>query len=251
MQEQEQYLSVIKFPAFVSLALIILSALYAIFLSSALKATGMSHTQSFIFTAVLIILLLLVAYWAVILMSTHLKLTRRWLQRSSKWMLVHIYYPLARSLGTILLTNKQTLVESFLNFNNEMVLTDQIHVRNESILVLLPHCLQSEECGVRITNDIVNCEECGRCDIATIKKLTTTHNVLAAVASGGSLARRLIAEKKPHVIIAVACHRDLVDGVRDAWRFPVYAILNERPNGPCNETKVSIATIEFAINRFK
>jgi hypothetical protein len=52
------------------------------------------------------------------------------------------------------------------------------------------------------------------------------------------------------VIIAVACHRDLTDGVRDSWRYPVYAVLNERPKGPCFETTVSASTIEFAIKKF-
>ncbi|MDZ4181635.1 MAG: DUF116 domain-containing protein, partial [Candidatus Cloacimonadaceae bacterium] len=76
------------------------------------------------------------------------------------------------------------------------------------------------------------------------------YNVFAAVATGGSLARKLITDQRPDVIIAVACHRDLVDGVRDAWQFPVYAVLNERPNGPCFETTVSLSTIEFAIKKF-
>jgi hypothetical protein len=71
------------------------------------------------------------------------------------------------------------------------------------------------------------------------------------VASGGSLARKLIADNHPDLIIAVACHRDLTEGVRDAWQFPVYSILNERPKGPCFETTVSLKAIEFAINRFK
>ena len=71
------------------------------------------------------------------------------------------------------------------------------------------------------------------------------------MATGGSLARKLIQDKNPNVIVAVACHRDLLDGLRDAWRYPVYAVLNERPNGPCHETTVSIASIEFAIQIFK
>ncbi len=251
MKEQEQYLSVIKFPAFVSISLIIQSAVYFIFLYAGMQKTGFSTFESLIYTLLVFIILFQVFIWAVTLMSTHLKITTKWLQRLSKWMLLHWFYYLAKVLGVITFSSKCSLSESFLNFNNECVLTDQENVRNSSILILLPHCLQKEDCPVRITTDIVNCEECGGCDIATIKKILASHNVDAAVATGGSLARKIIMDKKPDVIVAVACHRDLVDGLREAWRYPVYAVLNERPKGPCRETTVSIPIIEFAIKRFK
>ncbi len=251
MKEQEQYLSVIKFPAFVSITLIVLSAAYFGLLYHALQKPGLSNSETLIFGFLLLVLLFLVGSWALTLMSTHLRIKPRWLQRLSKWSLTHVFYSLARFLGAITFTQPGTLIESFLNFNNETVLTDQQDVRNSNILILLPHCLQKEDCNIRITTDIINCEECGGCDIATIKKLVSAQAVDAAVATGGSLARKLIADKQPDVIVAVACHRDLVEGVRDAWNYPVYAVLNERPKGPCHETTVNLASIEFAIKRFK
>lgn len=251
MKEQEQYLSVIKFPAFVSISLIILSLIYAGFLANAYRQTGLSSTESVVFSLILALLLLLVAGWLLTLRSTHARIKTPWLQRLSKWLLIHVYYNLAKALAYATFSNKSTLGESFLNFNNETVLTDQKDVRNSKIMVLLPHCLQKADCHVRITSDIINCEECGGCDIARIKKLTEDHQVFAAVATGGSLARKLIIDHRPDVIVAVACHRDLVDGVRDAWKFPTYAVLNDRPKGPCFETTVSLASIEFAIKRFK
>lgn len=253
MKEQDQYLSVIKFPAFVSLSLIILSAIYVFFFVNAFSdiKPGLSTAETLIFSFLLAFLLILVAVWVATLMSTHARIKARWLQRLSKWMLTHWFFGLASALNTIAFSSRASLIESFLNFNNETVLTDQKDVRNSAILVLLPHCLQKADCQIRITSDIVNCEECGGCDIATIKRLVSDQQVDAAVATGGSLARKLIADKKPNVIVAVACHRDLIDGVRDAWIFPVYAVLNERPKGPCHETTVSVADIEFAIKRFK
>lgn len=251
MNEREHYLSVIKFPAFVSISLIILSAIYFAFLVSALQEPGFTIAETIIFSLLILILLFLVGIWVVTLLSTHKKIRPNWLRRLSRWMLTHVYYGLARGLGFITLSHKNPIIESFLNFNNETVLADRDNLPNSSILVLLPHCLQKDDCNVRITTDIVNCAECGGCDIARIKQIVTGYNVDAAVATGGSLARKLIAEKRPDVIVAVACHRDLSEGVRDAWAFPVYALLNERPNGPCHETRVNVANIEFAINHFK
>lgn len=248
---KDHYLSVIKFPAFVSLSLIIISAIYFGFFFLAYQKPGLSLFETIAYAFLLGLLLLVIALWALTLISTHIKLKVRFIQRLSKWMLLHFYYYLAKGLAYLTFSNKITLMESFLNFNNETVLTDQLNIRNSNILVLLPHCLQKSDCPVRITTDIVNCEECGGCDIAAIKQLVNRHQVEAAVASGGSLARKLIQDKKPDVIVAVACHRDLVEGVRDAWRHPVYAVLNERPNGPCFETTVTTSAIEFAINKFK
>lgn len=251
MKEQEQYLSVIKFPAFVSISLTLISLIYAGFFFHAYQKPGLSLSESVIFILLLALILFLIGGWVLTLVSTHLRIRSRWLQKLSKWMLHNVYYHLAKTLGYITFSGKSSLIESFLNFNNETVLTDQRDVRNSNILVLLPHCLQKADCPIRITSDIVNCEECGGCDIAQIKRMITDQQVFAAVATGGSLARKLITDRRPDVIVAVACHRDLVDGVRDAWMFPTYAVLNERPNGPCFETRVSLASIEFAIKRFK
>ncbi|MFA6720654.1 MAG: DUF116 domain-containing protein [Candidatus Cloacimonadaceae bacterium] len=252
MKDQDQYLSVIKFPAFVSLSLLLISAVYFGLVYYLLQKPA---TVSYPVRALLIVLLagivFMVATWVLALMSTHTRIKPRWLRLLSKWMLMHVFFPLSRALGVISFSPRTILTESFLNFNNEIVLTDQKEIHNSNILVLLPHCLQKDDCSVRITTDIINCEECGGCDIARIKKLVSEQQVDAAVATGGSLARKLIQDKKPDVIVAVACHRDLLEGLRDAWRNPVYALLNERPKGPCHETTVSVASIEFAIKKFK
>lgn len=251
MNEREHYLSAIKFPAFVSISLIILSAIYFIFLHAGLQKPGFTLAETIIFSLLIIVLLFLVGTWIITLMSTHMRIRPRWLRHLCKWMLTHVFYGLARALGTVTLSHRDSIIESFLIFNNETVLAERNGVPNSAILVLLPHCLQKDDCTVRITTDIINCEECGGCDIARIKKVVTGYKVDAAVATGGTLARKIIATKKPDVILAVACHRDLVEGLRDAWIFPVYAQLNERPHGPCHETTVNVASIEFAIKHFK
>ncbi|MCB5225113.1 MAG: DUF116 domain-containing protein [Candidatus Cloacimonadaceae bacterium] len=252
MKNQDNYLSVIKFPAFVSLSLLIIGAIYSILVYYLLQRPAtVSYLIRGLMIALLVVIVFTVLSWVLALMSTHIRIKCPYLNRFNKWMLSFVFYPLSRVLGTITFSHPETLTESFLNFNNEVVMTDQRDVRNSNILVLLPHCLQKDDCTVRVTADIMNCEECGGCDIATVKKLITQQNVKSAIATGGSLARKLIEDNKPDVIVAVACHRDLLEGLRDAWSYPVYAVLNERPKGPCHETTVSIASIEFAIQRFK
>lgn len=247
---KEHYLAMIKFPMFVSISLIILSIVYFSLALVSYHSLGLSLMETILFTILFILLTVLVSSWILILMSTHQKIKPIGLRIYTTWMLVNIYYYLAKWLGKILLQNKNLLQESFLNFNNEIVLSNFNGIHSKNILLLLPHCLQKSECKIRITNDIIECAECGACDIAKVKGIMNKHGVRAAVATGGSLARKLIHDSRPDVIIAVACHRDLTDGVRDSWRFPVYAVLNERPKGPCFETTVSTSAIEFAIKKF-
>ncbi len=247
---KEHYLAIIKFPMLVSVSLFLIAALYFGMALASYHNLGLSAWGTILYTVIFIVLVLLVSSWILILMSTHQKIKPRGMKIYSSWMLVNIYFYLAKWLGKLLLQNKLILQESFLHFNNEIVLSNSVGVHSQNILLLLPHCLQKSDCRIRITNNVVECEACGACDMAKMKDIQLRYNVKAAVATGGSLARKLIVDTNPDVIIAVACHRDLTDGVRDSWRYPVYAVLNERPKGPCFETTVSASTIEFAIKKF-
>ena len=76
------------------------------------------------------------------------------------------------------------------------------------------------------------------------------------VATGGTLARQMVAKARPKAIIAVACERDLTSGIcerdltsgiQDVFPIPVIAIFNERPFGPCFNTRVNLDKVEEAI----
>lgn len=247
---KEHYFSIIKFPVFVSLSLIIMTAA---FFGTALHnyfQLGLSLFQSILYGTIFCVLAYLIAMWMLTLMATHHRIKNAFFLDMIKWMLVNIYFYLAKWLSKITFQNKSLLQESFLHFNNEIVLTNNSGTKGQNILVLLPHCLQNRECKIRIISNLEDCDACGACDIAEVKKVVSSYKVNSAIATGGSLARKLIKDTNPDVIIAVACHRDLVEGVRDSWKFPVYALLNERPKGPCFDTTVSVKAIEFAINKF-
>jgi hypothetical protein len=57
-------------------------------------------------------------------------------------------------------------------------------------------------------------------------------------------------QKRPQLIIAVACERDLTSGIQDTYPLPVYGILNRRPFGPCFNTEVPLGEVERIIRRF-
>ena len=248
---KEYYFAVIKFPVMVSLSLIILVGLFFAVAIGSNARTGLSAMETSLYLLTFLALVFLVFNWLLILISTHHVISPPWLKRFSQWMLSAIFFPMARIMAFLTFQKLDSLQESFLNFNNEIVMSNYLRLQNPSMLVLLPHCLLGSECKIRFTNDINDCADCGKCEVSDIKQSLSSYDVKLAVATGGSLARKLIQDNRPDLIIAVACHRDLTEGVRDSWRFPVYAVLNERPKGPCFETTVSIKAIEYAIKRFQ
>ena len=137
--------------------------------------------------------------------------------------------------------------------NNDLVMAEARHVPPERLLLLLPQCLQNHECGVRVTGNVgnvMNCKGCGKCKIKDLVALSKKYDVDVAVATGGTLARKIVADKRPDVIIAVACERDLTSGIQDIYPLPTYGILNRRPNGPCFDTDVDVEMVERGLVAF-
>ena len=83
--------------------------------------------------------------------------------------------------------------------------------------------------------------------IGPISQLAEKYNLVISVATGGTLARKVVVETKPSFIIAVACERDLSLGIQEVYPIPVYGVLNERPFGPCVNTTVDLEKLENII----
>jgi hypothetical protein len=117
-------------------------------------------------------------------------------------------------------------------------------------MVLLPHCIQWSGCNIRVSNKLERCKKCGQCDISALLNLVERYGVHLAIATGGTIARKLVVQLRPSLIIAVACERDLTSGIQDTSPLPVYGILNHRPHGPCMDTKVDLQSVEFTLKHF-
>lgn len=120
-------------------------------------------------------------------------------------------------------------------------------VTSDKILLLLPHCLQHHDCNRRITHNPYNCVRCGKCPVGSLLAVADKTGVEIAIATGGTLARRHVKEKRPVVVVAVACPRDLGQGMVDANPVPVVGVINSRPNGDCIDTQVDVKAVERAI----
>lgn len=163
---------------------------------------------------------------------------------SIRKVVIKYFFPAILGSGRLLRLNTEGLQQSFISLNNQLVEAAVKKVPADRVLVLLPHCLQMADCPVKITEDVHQCLRCGRCDIMKLLQFHEERGVDLAVVTGGTLARKVLQQLQPELIIAVACERDLISGICDAWPLPVLALLNERPHGPCYNTAVNTDAVK-------
>jgi hypothetical protein len=115
---------------------------------------------------------------------------------------------------------------------NRLALARIRAVASGELLLLVPRCLS------RATLDRV-LEAAGRRDVPVF------------VATRGQLARRVIRERRPRAVVAVACERDMVTGLRDvAGHVPVLGLTMTLPAGPCKDAELDHETLERYLDAF-
>lgn len=156
--------------------------------------------------------------------------------------------PAIIAIGRLLGADRDALQRSFIAVNNQLVRGRNLRVPASQAIILLPHCLQLHECAVKVTGDIDKCLRCGKCGIGDLAELAESRGVAIAVATGGTLARKILMEKRPRFVLAVACERDLTAGIRDAYPLPVYGVFNRRPQGPCYNTEIDLDEVKKVLD---
>ena len=167
-----------------------------------------------------------------------------------RWLLLKVYMPLMLMAGKLLRLPKIKIERAFLDINNQMVLSMCRGINPDRLLILMPHCIQFEDCKIKVTKEVSNCVTCGKCEIADLLSLQDEFGIKLFVSTGGTVARRKVVELRPKVVVAVACERDLISGVQDAFPMPVFGIVNKRPMGYCTETGVDMGDVKEAVGKF-
>lgn len=169
--------------------------------------------------------------------------------RFMRLVVIKFLLPVIEFVGRILGLDKDRIRQSFIAMNNSLVISQRYKVRPDRVLILLPHCIQLFDCEIKVTGDVNKCVMCGRCDIKGLVEIGRKYGIDISVATGGTLARKVIVEKRPKLVLAVACERDLTSGIKDCYPLPVIGILNLRPHGPCFNTVVDAAAIDDALQQ--
>jgi hypothetical protein len=105
-------------------------------------------------------------------------------------------------------------------------------VSADELLILIPRCLS-------------------RTALEGVLEIAKRYDVAAFVATRGQLARRVIRERRPKAVVAVACERDMISGLHDvAGRVPVLGLTMQLPNGPCKDASIDIAKMEEFVKKY-
>jgi len=169
--------------------------------------------------------------------------------RFMRLVVIKFLLPVIEFVGRLMGMDKDKIRQSFIAMNNSLVISQRSKIGPDRILVLLPHCIQLFDCEIKVTGDINKCVLCGRCDIKGLVEIGRKYGIDISVATGGTLARKVIVEKRPKLVLAVACERDLTSGIKDCYPLPVIGILNDRPFGPCFNTTVDAGKIDAALSQ--
>jgi hypothetical protein len=94
------------------------------------------------------------------------------------------------------------------------------------LLLLIPRCLSKET-------------------LDGVLSVAGRYGVPVFVATRGQLARRVIRERRPRAVVAVACERDMVSGLHDvAGKVPVLGLTMTLPSGPCKDALLDLGKLE-------
>ena len=170
---------------------------------------------------------------------------------NTRFMWLKIFAPIARGLSKLFKLDYEKMVWTIITISNDFVVNSLKNKTVKKIAILLPHCLQLESCGRKITTDIRNCARCGKCVVDNLINISDDYKIDIFVATGGTVARQQIAKSRPELVLAVACERDLLSGIRDVLPIKAIGVINSRPNGPCVNTTVDTVDIENIIKRIK
>jgi hypothetical protein len=115
---------------------------------------------------------------------------------------------------------------------NALALLRTRKVGTGELLLLIPRCLSRET-------------------LDRVLGLAGQYGVPVFVATRGQLARRVIRERRPRAVVAVACERDMVTGLHDvAGKVPVLGLTMTLPAGPCKDAMLDFVTLERYMQAF-
>ena len=144
--------------------------------------------------------------------------------------------------------SSQMILHSLIRFNNRLTRWRRIRTEPCRLLLLAPHCLQNSSCGRNLTRvDGEGCARCGKCEVGALQELAERTGIKICVAGGGRQALAAIKAGPIDVIVAVACEKELMQGILAVFPKPVLAVCNTRPQGDCHDTRVAVAAVETAV----
>jgi hypothetical protein len=148
-------------------------------------------------------------------------LPERWLERGPFLRLMNLTSLVAR-----VFRRRDWVEHAAIDVYNTLAVRRGRTVGRGELLVLIPRCLS-------------------KLALDGVLSIAGRYDVPVFVATRGQLARRVIRERRPRAVVAVACERDMMTGLRDvAGKLPVLGLTMRLPNGPCRDAMLDLETME-------
>ncbi len=150
-----------------------------------------------------------------------LALPEGWLERGPYLRLMSLTSYVSRAFG-----RRDWVEHGAIDVYNALAERRRRTVGKGELLVLIPRCLSKQA-------------------LDGVLAIAGRYEVPVFVATRGQLARRVIRERRPRAVVAVACERDMMTGLRDvAGRLPVLGLTMRLPNGPCRDAMLDLDVME-------
>lgn len=220
------------FLAWSLLALLLLSAVAtgAIFLLAPRLAALYAPLPLILWTALAIAASLTLLWWALIVVSATTNralLPERLAERGPFLRLMALTSHVSARFG-----QRDWVENAAIKVYNGLASRRGRKVGQGELLVLIPRCLS------KVTLD-------------GVLGVAGKYGVPVFVATRGQLARRVIRERRPRAVVAVACERDMVTGLHDvAGKVPVLGLTMTLPSGPCKDASLDMGQLERWIQNY-
>jgi hypothetical protein len=177
-----------------------------------------------LWSALLLVGSLLWIWWGVLLLSYELRrplLPERLAERGPFLWLMRLTSRVAERFG-----RRDWVENAAVKVYNSLAVKRGRKVGQGELLVLIPRCLSKDT-------------------LDGVLGIAGRYGVPVFVATRGQLARRVIRERRPRAVVAVACERDMVSGLHDvAGKIPVLGLTMTLPSGPCKDASLNLIQFE-------
>jgi hypothetical protein len=177
-----------------------------------------------LWTGLVIAMVVLWAWWGVLFLSYALRrplLPESLAERGPFLRLMRLTSRVADRFG-----RRDWVENAAVKVYNALALLRGRKVGRGELLLLIPRCLSKET-------------------LDGVLGIAGKYEVPVFVATRGQLARRVIRERRPRAVVAVACERDMVSGLHDvAGKIPVLGLTMTLPAGPCKDASLNLGQLE-------
>jgi hypothetical protein len=135
----------------------------------------------------------------------------------------------------------------FVSLNNLLTRLRRVKVSPKNLLLLVPRCLQKNGCSQTLGETIDACKACGQCNVTELLAIRDEFGIHCSLAAGGREALAFVRDPKVKAVVAVACEKELTQGILAVFPKPVLGVLNIQTNGPCRNTHLNPDLVRTAI----